>query len=797
MAKIRTFHNRLLMSSVALAALQIPALAQPMNDLGTVSVEAAANQAGGADRGTPLLAEQNGTSAATTLRQEDIARQPGTQNVAQQIGKVVGVNSYSRDASGLFGGGYSIRGFDSTQIGLSLNGVPLNDPGTFAVTPQVYTDSENLCSIDVSQGTSAGAVAQHGAVGGQVSMSQCVPTDTPKTTVSQSFGSYNNYKSFIRANTGLMYDDVLKGYVSYSHAQSDYFTGPGAADRHHVDSRFDLKLEGGASLSFNSFFNYFENTNIRTVTRAQYSAFGYRNGWLTVPPATLAGSKAVFAQANAAVPYTPANMGYGPYQWEPGRHAYAAIDGNFPLTDTIDLKVTPYYLHQESGSTSEAILKEEGYKNKFLTNPIGAFTAYGTRNTNALLVQMSQSNFDRVGNTATLTGRFGDHTISGGLWAEYTHQHQLRPFEQIDPATNTIPDIFFQSHLLKDYDGRIVTNRDWTTDYYNTALSLSDSIALFDDRLHIDLSGRERIYSRLFHNLPAGSSATPDSYLDYKVKRNYAFFLPSFGVRYDLDETNQVFFNASMGARVPPNLADGGRVNNTTNLVTIDELKPERSLSFDTGYRYKGDLLNLNATAFLIKYSDRIAVTIKNGDLLSSKYTNIGSTTAIGTEIEVGTKPYEGWSVLVSQAVNDDTLDMNLKVEDTNKILPTKGKQYFNAPKYITNATLMYEDGLLYGFARAKWTSSVFATLTNDIRLPGYTTVDLGLGYKLKGTAFLDAIPGAQDGEFKLNLTNILNSQYLYINPGNSTGIQISSAGTPNFYLGAPFSVVASLSLDF
>ncbi|MCJ2141607.1 TonB-dependent receptor [Methylobacterium sp. E-066] len=768
-----------------------------MNDLGTVSVEAAANQAGGADRGTPLLAEQNGTSAATTLRQEDIARQPGTQNVAQQIGKVVGVNSYSRDASGLFGGGYSIRGFDSTQIGLSLNGVPLNDPGTFAVTPQVYTDSENLCSIDVNQGTSAGAVAQHGAVGGQVSMSQCVPTDTPKTMVSQSFGSYNNFKSFIRANTGLMYDDALKGYISYSHAQSDYFVGPGAADRHHVDGRLDLKLEGGSSLTVTSFYNLSENTYIRNITKSQYAAYGYRNGWLTTPPTILSGSKAAFSANNPAFPYTPANIGYGDYQWEPSRDGFVSIDGKFPLTDTIDLQVTPYFLHHLSGSSTEVLLKENGYTNKFLSSPVGAFTAYGTANTNALLVQMSQNEFDRVGNTATLTGRFGEHTISGGLWAEYTHQHQLNPFQQIDPLTNTIADIFFQSHLIRDNKGHILTSRDWVTDYYNTTLSLSDSIALFDDRLHIDLSGRERIYDRTFHNLPSGNSNLTDAYLDYKVKRNYSFFLPSFGVRYDLDEENQVFFNASMSARVPPNFADGRLVDNTKNTVSIRDLKAENSLSFDTGYRYKGDLLNVNATAFLIKYSDRIAVTIKNDATLSSKYTNIGSTTAVGGEIELGTKPYEGWSVLVSQAINDDTLDSDIKVEDGSKALPTKGKQYFNAPKYITNATLMYEDGPLYGFARAKWTSSVFATLTNDIRLPGYTTVDLGLGYKLKGTAFLDAIPGAQDGEFKLNLTNILNSKYLYINPGNSTGVQISSAGTPFFYLGAPFSVVASLSLDF
>jgi iron complex outermembrane recepter protein len=793
--KIRTFQFGAFSLISATLTLQSSAFGQAVNDLGTVSVEAVAGQGGG--RGTPLLAEQNGTVAAATLRQDDIARQPSTQNVAQQIGAVTGVNSYSRDASGLFGGGYSIRGFDSTQIGLSLNGVPLNDPGTFAVAPQVYTDSENLCAVEVNQGTSAGAVAEHGAIGGQVKMQQCAPTDKPGTTVSQSLGSYNNFKSFLRVNTGLLNDDTLKAYISYSHAQSDYFIAPGAADRHHVDTRFDMKLEGGASLTFNSFFNYFENTYIHTVSKAQYAAYGYRNGWLTIPPTILTGPKAAFSQTLAAVPYNPFNLGYGPYQWEPGRHGYVSVDGQFPLTDNIDLAVTPYFLHQESGSTSEFVLQEAGYSNKFLSSPIGAFSAYGTRNTNALLVQMSQSNFDRFGNTATLTGHFGDHTIRGAIWGEYTHQHQLNPFTQIDPFTNTIPDIFLSSHLIRDYSGRIVTNRDWVTDYYNTALSLSDSIALFDDKLHIDVSGKERIYDRTFHNLPSGSSSRQDAYLDYKVKRNFALFLPSFGARYDLDEADQIFFNASMGARVPPNFVDGQLVDNKTNLINVRELKPERSLSLDTGYRYKGDLLDFNATGFLIKYTDRIAQTTSTNGTLISKYTNVGSTTALGAEIEVGTKPYEGWSVLVSQAFNDDTLDTDIRAEGSSTLLPTKGKQYFNAPKYITNATLMYEDGPFSAFARAKYTSSVFATLTNDIRLPGYTTVDLGLAYKLKGTAFLDGIPGAQDGTFKLNLTNVLNAKYLYINPGNSTGVQITSAGTPTFYLGAPFSVVASLSLDF
>jgi iron complex outermembrane recepter protein len=60
--------------------------------------------------------------------------------------------------------------------------------------------------------------------------------------------------------------------------------------------------------------------------------------------------------------------------------------------------------------------------------------------------------------------------------------------------------------------------------------------------------------------------------------------------------------------------------------------------------------------------------------------------------------------------------------------ISAKGKQYFNAPAYITGATLPDEDGPLSAFARAKSIGSVFATPTNDIGLPGYTTVDPGLG---------------------------------------------------------------------
>ncbi|NCW18769.1 MAG: Plug domain-containing protein, partial [Betaproteobacteria bacterium] len=71
----------------------------------------------------------------------------------QLIDLLPGVSTFSHDPTGMFGGGLQVRGFNSDQLGFTIDGVPVNDSGNFAVYPQEYTDAENLCQLTVTQGT--------------------------------------------------------------------------------------------------------------------------------------------------------------------------------------------------------------------------------------------------------------------------------------------------------------------------------------------------------------------------------------------------------------------------------------------------------------------------------------------------------------------------------------------------------------------------------------------------------------------------------------------------------------------
>jgi iron complex outermembrane receptor protein len=58
-----------------------------------------------------------------------------------------------------------------------VNGVPVNDSGNYAVYPQEFIDTENVCQTSVAQGSTELETASGGASGGAVSIITCDPTD--------------------------------------------------------------------------------------------------------------------------------------------------------------------------------------------------------------------------------------------------------------------------------------------------------------------------------------------------------------------------------------------------------------------------------------------------------------------------------------------------------------------------------------------------------------------------------------------------------------------------------------------
>jgi len=104
--------------------------------------------------GNGLMNKQTGVQARSVISREAIEQKNTQNNVYQAMDLMPGVNTYSYDATGLFGGNIRMRGFNSDQIGISIDGVPMNDAGNFAVYASELVDLENLEEISVIQGGS-------------------------------------------------------------------------------------------------------------------------------------------------------------------------------------------------------------------------------------------------------------------------------------------------------------------------------------------------------------------------------------------------------------------------------------------------------------------------------------------------------------------------------------------------------------------------------------------------------------------------------------------------------------------
>jgi iron complex outermembrane receptor protein len=98
--------------------------------------------------GNGLMIEEDGAKAKSTVTKAAIDKARPSSNPFQLLELQPGVNAYSQDATGLFGGNLCVRGFNSDQMGFTINGAPVNDSGNFAVYPQEYSDAEKSSGMN-------------------------------------------------------------------------------------------------------------------------------------------------------------------------------------------------------------------------------------------------------------------------------------------------------------------------------------------------------------------------------------------------------------------------------------------------------------------------------------------------------------------------------------------------------------------------------------------------------------------------------------------------------------------------
>lgn len=805
--------RRFPLTAIALAMLAATAAASAQ---GTTELNKVTVTGEGDKLGTGLLMDEDAPKSRSSVTKAQLEKTRSSGNPFQALSLLPGVNSSSYDATGLFGGNLRVRGFNSDQMGFTVNGAPVNDSGNFAVFPQEYVDQENLCSLYVTQGSADTDAPHVGASGGNVGIQTCAPENERRTRIAISGGQLGYYRLFGRVDTGQV--GAFKGFLSISDTQADKWKGQGNAKRDHLDTGAEFDLGAGNKVSASFLYNHAINNNFLALpqyytpggslaaTAPTFANSGYYADYNSIvpqhqPAGPGAQNDATYAPNKGVVAPNPAYYGYSLNPFDDGLFT---VKGSFALTDKLRVDVQPYLWYgYGTGGTEQNFVAESQFS---ATQPqvhggVGDLNGDGDRLDNVLVYRGSVTKTVRPGITTTLTYVLDNQKITGGFWFERARHRQTQPATTVDNNGN-IADYFLASNQLRYNDGALYQGRDWLTISTGSSVFLQDTVDLLGGRLQVTPAVSYRRINRDFSNY---ANSGTNGAADYELAQAYGKVLPSLALSFQATDRVQVFGSISRNFRVPSNFEFGNLNRGSVTYVNgagvyskpLGDLgvKPEVSTNIDFGSRYRGDLFRLSATGFYNRFQDRIASSYNFADQ-SVNDTNVGVSTTKGVEIEAGTVPIAGFSAYVSGTYTRSTIRDPLLKNVANGVATyyaTAGAQFPDTPKGMAAASLQWAQGPYLVNLAGKYTSSRFLTLVNDQAIKGYTTFDLNAAWKLPdpaGTGFKNPI-------IRLNVSNLFNRQYFLANAGSGSNITPDSTGNPVVYAGAPRFASLTFQIDY
>lgn len=766
----------------------------------------------GQDLGGGYMIEEEAKKTRSTVTRDAIDKQSPASNPYQMIHLLPGVVQASPDNTGLVGGNMTMRGLNSDHLGLTIEGMPVNDSGNYALFPQEYVDSENIEQISIAQGSQELDSPHIGAAGGVINLYMRDPSKEAGGLVGLSIGSDNLLREFIRVESGQV--GPVRAFLSYSHLSKDHWRGPGEDERHHVDFKTVWDISPGNTIRFSAMYNEAVNNFYTNPSLAQFNTHTVPENLAQLPASFFAGGATDQGAGNAT--------NYYDYRVNPFKNLILSAPSNFKISENLKFDTIPYFWFGFGNGGGTATMNESAgmfWGNVRVTNV--DYNGDGALNDRIQFYNPSVTETYRPGIVNKLTYTVGDHKIVAGHWLEYAHHRQTGPYQALNP-NGTVSDYFDNGSdfrlpasaiCFKSGTNTVVAcptgpmnRRDQLTTTLSNMFFIGDSWKV-TPRLTLDFGVKQAIVQREVENYLPGS---------HSGSLHDSATLPTAGLSYKLNENNTVFAGLATSFRSAPNFSVIDSFANTAisgsnppaNAVTpANPIPPEYGKSVEIGHRYQGPLFATSISAFLGHYenyqvSTRIQdptggtgqfnITINSGDVLN-----------YGINAEIGTRPiYNFRPYLSAELLHTEMLD-NLEAATTaggRDFLPTKGNNLPAAPGYSFGAGLDYDDGHWFANIGYKYFGEQYSTFMNDQTMPAFGRVDAGVGYRFSDIGFM------KQPEIKLNLYNLANARQLVgvnsiqANAVQTTGVNngtISPSGTPNYFLGEDFSAVLTFRSGF
>ncbi len=683
------------------------------------------------------------TRQVQSLAAQELRRLAAGTSPLKAMAKLPGVNFQSSDPWGNYewSSKLSIRGFSQQQLGFTLDGVPLGDMSYGnhnGLSIGRATISENIASLELSQGSGAIDTASTGNLGGTLRFFTADPSPEYGVQLAQTFGSSSTMRTYARLDTGD--HRGFSAYLSGSFHDADKWKGWGpqrnaqfngkaqyaadtlllkayvATSRRRETDYADLSLESAARLGMD-WDNFAPDWN-----RAIAAANCYKNSTSAQLQACLrqdAGVDSIDDAYYVARGVRDDDLAYLSAEWN--------------ASEAVILSATAYY-HRNEGQGHWA-------------------TPYVPSPNVPISVRTTEYDIERTGIMPSVRIDLGQHRLEAGLWLEQNAHGVQRNHYFVQPDSPPDGSDFLRQPDIRVFRQRFDTD---TRQYY-----LTDHMEFVDGAFAVDAGFKgtrvEIDGKRLLGSRAGGKLLAEDN------------FLPQVGARWRFSEHEEVFgsYSENMAA-----FRSGVNGPHSTSQVAFDtairDIEPETSRTLEAGLRTSREAFEASVALYRVDFSNRLLAIARCSGIVGcpSSFANVGDVRTRGAELTALWRPLDGLSWYGSLSLNDSEYASDYL--DGTTLIHARGKKVVDAPEKMFATELRWERDGLSAQIGAKYTDERYLTYLNDSKVDAFWVADAAVGYEWTGLSW------AQSFKLQLNVTNLFDEDYF------------SSLGTNGFVTSDP-----------
>ena len=775
--------STLVVSYIGYVSKEVPATGKDLGDilldptsgsLGEVVVSA--NRSLAIDRQTPI--------AVSSVGAKFIEEKGALAEFPELLKSTPGV-AVSRAGGGYGDSRIAIRGFNSNNLALLINGLPVQDPEAGKIFWNDWAGLADVTtSMQVQRGLSASRVAVP-SLGGTINITTKSLESQEGGTVSQSIGSYGASKTSFSYATGLTPSGwaasfLLSKSTGDGNAEGLYYTGYSyfANISKILSKNQTLSINFmGASQSHGQRYNY---QTINTYRAAPQGEDRFNSDW-----GTLYG-KTYSAEINR---YNKPLLSIS-HDWKINETTSLStvLYGSYGTGAAVYLAAVPGDPNGQSGLAPGGSAPRIGD----FYSPIDFDAIVATNKANAdghtsTYINQAQNNHEQYGLISTLKKTVHDITYMAGVDLRGYHRQNYY----------VLNNLLGGSYLVDNSDVNNPNRHTVTGDKINQDYNVD----IFSEGVFAQAEYVKNAWSAF---ITVGGNNTSNRKIDYfdilstDPKRkspwvNFIGFQVKGGANYNIDAHNNIFANVGMVEK-PPLIATIFPNNKTTDVNNTKTL--EKLFSYELGYGYKDAIFSANVNLYRSQYNDRAKNIQGPADQDGSlTYGNVNGINELhqGIEIDAKLRPVKTVTFSGMLSLGDYHYTSNsgsgLVSSDKPNSTPTvikslilKGQPIGDfgssaASNAQTTAALGLDIDVLPQVrigANGNYYARFFASYDpsklvptpasgstpkfdpatyKPVQLPNYSTIDLNIVYRFKFAGL--------DASFIGNVYNLLNATYL------------------------------------